>query len=158
MSERTSIIVAIHVGRSKEKLRAVDSVTATPGQGLAGDRYADGTGTFYKPDMPDREVTLIEIEAIEALQRDYGVELAPAETRRNLLTRGVSLNHLVGRTFAIGAVQLEGLRLCEPCKHLASLTSETVRQGLVHRGGLRARVVVGGQIRAGDAIEVHVRK
>ena len=151
-------LLSIFVGKSHEALRTVDRAIATAGQGLEGDRYADGTGTFYKPNCPDREITLIEIEAFEALQRDYDMELSPASARRNLLTRGVSLNHLVGRTFKIGAVTLEGLRLCEPCKHLAGLTSERVRQALVHRGGLRARVVVGGEVRAGDPIEVHVTK
>lgn len=158
MNEPRSSVISIFVGRSNETLRAIDHVIATKGTGLAGDRYSDGTGTFYKPNCPDREVTLIEIEALEALERDYGVELSPAETRRNLLTRGVSLNHLVGRTFNVGAVQLEGPRLCEPCKHLAALTNDKVREGLVHRGGLRARVVIGGKISAGDPIEVHVKK
>jgi MOSC domain-containing protein YiiM len=150
-------LISIFVGKSHEPLRSVDHATATPGKGLEGDRYADGTGTFFKPDCPDREITLIEIEALEALKRDYDVELSPDRARRNLLTRGVSLNHLVGRTFNVGAVTLEGLRPCEPCKHLAGLTSERVRQGLVHRGGLRARIVVGGEIRAGDPISVHAQ-
>ena len=158
MSDRLSTIVAIHIGKSKERLRAVSVVSAAPGKGLEGDRYSDGTGTFYKPNCPDREVTLIETEALEALKRDYGIELAPSQTRRNLLTSGVSLNHLVGRIFSVGNVQLEGLRLCEPCKHLARLTSEKVREGLVHRGGLRARVLVGGEIRAGDPIKVRTTR
>ena len=86
MSDRLSTIVAIHIGKSKERLRAVSVVSAAPGKGLEGDRYSDGTGTFYKPNCPDREVTLIETEALEALKRDYGIELAPSQTRRNLLT------------------------------------------------------------------------
>ena len=156
MNQGMATLLSIFVGKSHGPLRTVATAIATPGKGLEGDRYADGTGTFYKPDSPDREITLIEIEALEALRRDYDVELSPASARRNLLTRGVSLNHLVGHTFNIGNVTLEGLRLCEPCKHLAGLTSERVRQGLVHRGGLRARIVVGGALRAGDAIEVNV--
>jgi MOSC domain-containing protein YiiM len=158
MSKSNAHIISIFIGKSNEPLRTVASAIATPGIGLGGDRYSDGTGTFFKPNCPDREITLIEIESFEALQRDYDVELAPASARRNLLTRAVSLNHLVGRTFKVGAVTLEGLRLCEPCKHLAGLTSERVRQGLVHRGGLRARIVVSGEIRAGDPIEVHVTR
>jgi MOSC domain-containing protein YiiM len=154
MDDSIAIVVSVFIGEKEEKLRAVSSVVAIAGKGLDGDRYSDGTGTFYKPDTPDREVTLIEIEALEALKRDYGIDLSPAEARRNILTRGISLNHLVGRAFSVGAVQFEGLRLCEPCGHLAALTSEKVRQALVHRGGLRSRVVVGGEIRAGDRIEV----
>jgi len=82
MSDRLSTIVAIHIGKSKERLRAVSVVSAAPGKGLEGDRYSDGTGTFYKPNCPDREVTLIETEALEALKRDYGIEPLPTRTLR----------------------------------------------------------------------------
>lgn len=147
-------VVSIHTGRSGAPLSAQPVVVARPGKGLDGDRYADGTGTFYKPGRPDIEVTLIEIEALEALNRDYGVELAAGDARRNIVTRGVSLNHLVGKRFTVGGATFEGIRLCEPCGHLAKLTSDRVRQGLIHRGGLRARVITEGEIRAGDSIAV----
>jgi MOSC domain-containing protein YiiM len=124
---------------------------AVGGKGLEGDRYFAGTGTFWKP-QPDREVTLIEIEAIEALERDYGLSLAPGESRRNIVTRGVALNHLVGREFRVGQVTLRGLRLCEPCAHLQKLTREGVIKGLAHRGGLRAQILTGGTIAVGDAV------
>jgi MOSC domain-containing protein YiiM len=98
-------------------------------------------------------VTLIEIEAIEALERDYGVKLSPGDARRNIVTRGVALNHLVGKEFRVGEAVLRGIRLCEPCQHLVRLTGqEKVLPGLVHRGGLRAQVVKGGVIRVGDAV------
>ena len=92
---------------------SVSEVVAIPGVGLEGDRYALRQGTFFKPE-PDFELTLIEAEAIEALMRDYNVDLAPGEARRNLVTRGIALNHLVGRDFQIGAVKAHGIRLCEP--------------------------------------------
>lgn len=123
------------------------------GRGIEGDRYFYGTGTFWKKDTPDRHVTLIEIEALEALERDYGVRIGPHQSRRNIVTRGVALNHLVGREFKVGEVTLRGIRLCEPCAHLESLTSKETRTGLVHRGGLRAAIVTEGTIRVGD--EVH---
>ncbi len=126
-------------------------VQAVAGKGLEGDRYFAGVGTFWKP-MPDREVTLIEVEAIEALERDYGLALAPSESRRNIVTRGVALNHLVGREFQIGEVTLRGIRLCEPCAHLQRLTREGVIKGLAHRGGLRAHIVTGGTIAVGDRV------
>ncbi len=133
-------------------MRAVDAARAVPGRGLDGDRYAATAGTFSgKPD-PGRDVTLIEVEALEGLAREYGLELAPAETRRNLLTRGVALNHLVGREFRVGEVRLQGIRLCEPCAHLEALAGKKVRAGLVHRGGLRAQVRVEGVLRVGDPI------
>jgi MOSC domain-containing protein YiiM len=130
---------------------AVDEVLAIPGVGLEGDRYAMRQGTFFKPE-PDFELTLIEAEAIEALKRDYNVELAPGESRRNLVTRGVALNHLVGRDFQIGGVKAHGIRLCEPCSHLQRLTGKQVIKGLLHRGGLRAQILTQGSIRVGDAV------
>jgi len=115
-------IESIHIASAaKEAMQAVTQVKAIPGSGLEGDRYALGQGTFFKPE-PDHELTLIEAEAIEALKRDYGVDLAPGEARRNLVTRGVPLNHLVGREFRIGEVGIRGIRLCEPCSHLQELT------------------------------------
>lgn len=130
---------------------AVDEVLAIPGVGLEGDRYALRQGTFFKPE-PDFELTLIEAEAIEALKRDYHVELTPGESRRNLVTRGVALNHLVGRDFQIGEVKAHGIRLCEPCSHLQRLTGRPVIKGLLHRGGLRAQILTQGAIRVGDTV------
>jgi len=132
-------------------MQALAQVVAIPGEGLEGDRYALKLGTFYKP-KPDYELTLIEAEAIEALRRDYQVELAPGETRRNIVTRNVPLNHLVGREFAIGDVRIRGIRLCEPCDHLQKLTGKPVIKGLLHRGGLRAQILTPGTIRAGDVV------
>ena len=130
---------------------AVTEVVAIPGVGLEGDRYALGKGTFSKPE-PDFELTLIEAEAIEALKGDYNVELAPGEARRNLVTRGIALNHLVGRDFQIGEVKAHGIRLCEPCDHLQRLTGRHLIKGLRHRGGLRAQILTQGSIRVGDSL------
>ena len=130
---------------------AVTEVVAIPGVGLEGDRYGLGKGTFSKPE-PDFELTLIEAEAIEALKGDYNVELAPGEARRNLVTRGIALNHLVGRDFQIGEVRAHGIRLCEPCDHLQRLTGRQLIKGLRHRGGLRAQILTPGSIRVGDPL------
>jgi len=130
---------------------SVPEALAIPGVGLEGDRYALRQGTFFKPE-PDFELTLIEAEAIEALQRDYHVELAPGEARRNLVTRNVALNHLVGREFQIGQVKIRGIRLCEPCSHLQRLTGREVIKGLLHRGGLRAQILTQGAIHVGDSL------
>ncbi len=147
-------VVAIHItDRAAAPMRSVEAVRAVAGQGLEGDRYFLKVGT--KKPGPDREVTLIEIEAIEALERDYGVKLNPGDARRNIVTRGVALNHLVGKEFRVGEAVLRGLRLCEPCQHLVSLTGqEKVLHGLIHRGGLRAQIVKDGMIHVGDAVEL----
>ena len=146
------VVESIHIAeKAQEPTRSVDSVTATPGSGLEGDRYALQQGTFSKPE-PDYELTLIEAEAIEALQRDYGVKVAPGDPRRNIVTRGVPLNHLVGRDFCVGEVHIRGLRLCEPCAHLETLVAKPIIKGLRHRGGLRAQVLTPGTIRVGDKV------
>ena len=132
-------------------MQAVAEVVAIPGEGLAGDRYALKLGTFYKPE-PDYELTLIEVEAIEAIQREYGVELDAGDARRNLVTRGVALNHLVDKEFTIGDVRIRGIRLCEPCDHLERLTGKPLIKGLRHRGGLRAQILTRGTIHAGDEV------
>jgi len=134
-------------------MQAVAEAAAIPGVGLEGDRYALKLGTFFKP-QPDYELTLIEAEAIEAMRRDYGVELDAGDARRNLVTRGVALNHLVGKEFTIGDVRIRGIRLCEPCDHLERLTGKPLIKGLRHRGGLRAQILTAGTIHAGDEVAV----
>ncbi len=131
----------------------VEEVRAVAGRGLEGDRYFSQRGTYSKRPGPDREVTLIEIEAIEALKRDHGIEIDPGASRRNIVTRGVPLNHLVGREFRVGEITLRGLRLCEPCAHLERLSQRGVLRGLIHRGGLRAQILTDGMIRVGDPVK-----
>lgn len=146
-------LIGIYVSPQKSKeLQAVEAAEAVAGRGLAGDRYFLKEGTFSPKDGPDREVTLIEIEALEGLEREYKIALPPHQTRRNLLTRGVPLNHLVGKTFTVGPVVLHGIRLCEPCGHLEKLTCKGVEKGLLHRGGLRAQIVTGGALKVGAAV------
>lgn len=148
-------VVSIHISESATgPMKSLDQVRAVPGKGLEGDRYFNGEGSWSNKPGPDREVTLIEIEAIEALAREDNVEIAPGDARRNVVTRGIALNDLVGREFRVGDVRLRGLRLCEPCSHLEGLSKPGVLKGLVHRGGLRAQVLTEGVIRPGDAVRV----
>ena len=130
-----------------------DQVRAVPGKGLEGDRYFNGAGTFQTPN-PDCELTLIQMEHIDALKREFGVQLAPQDARRNIITRQVSLNDLVDAEFQIGEVTARGIRLREPCSHLEQLTGQPVVKGLHHKGGLRAQIITGGTIRVGDIITV----
>jgi MOSC domain-containing protein YiiM len=147
-------IVSIHIAAgAAAPTQQVAEVRAVTGKGLEGDRYFFARGTYSKPGSSSSKVTLIEIEAIEALKRDYGIELNPGDSRRNIVTRGVALNHLVGREFTIGSVILRGTHLCEPCAHLQKLTQQGVMRGLVHRGGLNAEILTDGMIRAGDAVK-----
>jgi len=139
-------------------MNAVAEAKAVAGQGLEGDRYFLKQGTFTdNPNTTGRQVTLIEAEAIDALERDYGVKIVGTDARRNIVTRGVPLNHLVGKEFSVGGVRMLGVRLDEPCNHMASLVNEEmkdkIRLGLMHRGGLRADIVTDGVIRVGDIVK-----
>ena len=146
-------VVSLHIaGSAKAPVLSVTEVRAVRGKGLEGDRYFSGLGTYSNNPGLGREVTLVEIEAIEALKRDCDVEISPGESRRNIVTRGVPLNHLVGQEFRVGEVTLRGIRLCEPCSHLEGLSRKGVQRGLVHRGGLRAEILTGGVIRVGDPV------
>ncbi len=144
-------VVAIYLADVETApVRSVNSAVAVAGQGLEGDRY------FVTPPHsgPDREITLIESEAIKAVPLEFDIPLDQHESRRNVVTQGIRLNDLVGKTFQVGQVVIKGHRFCEPCAHLQAMTRPGVLKALVHRGGLRAEILVGGTISVGDAISV----
>jgi MOSC domain-containing protein YiiM len=156
-------VVSLHIGREAGvPLDIVAEVRAVPGRGLEGDRYFLGRGHYSaRPSFGGRDVTFIETETIEALERGVenaagerlGIKMTAAETRRNIATVGVPLNHLVDRTFWVGTVQMRGTRLCEPCQYLEGLTGRPrLMNGLLHRGGLRAQILTEGVIRVGDVV------
>ena len=126
-------------------LVALESVVAIAGRGLDGDRYAAGRGTFSGPGR-GYQVTFVEAEALDELNVSW------ERARRNVVTRGVSLNPLVGRRFRVGEVECIGRRLCEPCAHLENVSGAGLLRPLVHRGGLRADILVGGTITLGDEL------
>ncbi len=145
-----SIHIATAAG-SPMQLKVEVSVTA--GAGIDGDRYAAQVGKFSDKPKSGRQITFIEAEAIEALATELGITLQAGETRRNVVTRGVPLNHLVGREFEAGSVRFRGTELCEPCQYLTELTGKPgILPGLTHRGGLRAEVLQGGLLSLGDTL------
>ena len=123
------------------------------GIGIEGDRYATGLGTYSRKPHLDRQLTLIEIEVLEAIARDRGIEIAPSEHRRNLTTRGVPLGHLVGQYFRVGDCVLYGGRMNVPCLYLETLLGKKVFKPLLNRSGLNCRIVIGGIIRNLERIE-----
>jgi MOSC domain-containing protein YiiM len=146
-------LLAIHIAEAASvEMEALAEAELVAGHGIAGDRYANGKGTYSDRPHADRQVTLIEEETLVALKRDHGIELAPEETRRNLLTRAVPLNHLVGRQFRVGAVLLYGGRLNVPCAYLDELLGKPLFGPLTNRSGLNCRIIEGGVIRPGDRI------
>jgi MOSC domain-containing protein YiiM len=148
---RLGVVAEINIAPRQEELPTlVQRVNAVAGRGLEGERNFLSEGDPQP--RRDADLTLIASEALEALADDTGLELTAAESRRNVLTRGVDVNALVGRRFRIGGAKCEGIELCEPCRHLEGLTYPGVLRGLVHRGGLRAAIVEGGEISVGDAV------
>jgi MOSC domain-containing protein YiiM len=143
----------IHIAeQGAAPMQPLTSAKLIAGMGIEGDRYATGRGYYSKTPRADRQVTLIEMETLDALARDHGIELLPSETRRNLTTRDVPLNHLVGRRFRVGAVLLLGARLNVPCKYLEQVTGKPVYAPLINRSGLNCEIVEGGIVRIGDVL------
>lgn len=146
-----ALVAAIYISPTAKVLpHSVAQVEACAHRGLMGDRYFEQQGTFsdWEPKGPGRELTLIEGEVLTELG------LRAAEIRRNIVTEGIRLNDLVGCTFRIGDVLIEGIRLCPPCTHLDKVTGKSLLQPLADRGGLRANILSDGTIRVGDAITV----
>jgi MOSC domain-containing protein YiiM len=129
---------------------SVERAQALAGKGLDGNRY------FYdEGGAPSgKALTLIAAEALERLEQEHGIALSAAASRRNVLTRGIDVNELVGKRFRVGGVECVGVELCEPCSHLESMTEPGVIEGLVHQAGLNADILTDGEIAVGDSVVV----
>jgi MOSC domain-containing protein YiiM len=141
-------VEAIHIAAEfAAPCEPVERVRAVAGRGIEGDRqfgdHAPGSG---------KDLTLIAAEALETLEEETGIRLEPGQSRRQVTTRGIDVNALVGRRFTVGGVEAVGIELCEPCSHLQSMTPPGTMRGLVHRAGINADVVGGGEIAIGDAV------
>lgn len=149
------VVLALHIATVHSgPLRAVAEVSAVAHHGLEGDRHFLPPGGGRTGPRSSCDVTLIEVEALDALAREHHIALSPAQSRRNILTRGIRLDALVGAQVDVGPVRLRGVKLSQPCAHLERLTAlPGVVRGLVHRAGLRTEIVTGGLIRVGDRIE-----
>lgn len=148
---RSGVVEAIVVADRREgPTRTVAEAVAIAGRGFAGDRYADGAGSFASG-RPGSALTLVDADVLDEMAAARG---APIDHRRNVVVRGADLNALVGRDFTLGALRCRGSRLCEPCALLDRLNGGGILRPLVHRGGLRADIVEGGTLRVGDALSV----
>ena len=130
-----------------EPAQLVSTVLALAGRGLDGDRHVAGTGTFPSG-LPGSSLTLIEAEVCDS----FTPPLQASEHRRNVVTRGISLNGLVGREFTLGAARCRGMRLCEPCRVIAGYAGRPILRPLIHRGGLRADILNDGTLSVGDPV------
>lgn len=150
----TGVLEAIHIAPKKSApMEALTEAALVAGQGIEGDRYLLGTGTYSMKPGEDRQVTLIEREMLDRVAADNGHEIALAEHRRNLTVSGAPLQHLVGLRFRVGEVVLEGVRINQPCKYLNLMLKRDVYMALWNRSGLNAKIIEGGTIRPGDRVE-----
>jgi MOSC domain-containing protein YiiM len=150
-------VVAIHIhGEEGAAPFAIDEARLVAGKGIEGDVNYLAVEKSSGPERVDQAVTLIESEAVEAAKRDYDLDVTAAETRRNIQTEGVPLNHLVGREFRVGTAVCLGVELCEPCGYLEKMTKKGMVKAFLHRGGLRAQILRDGVARPGDPVEPRV--
>ena len=143
------LFTASGAGVEMDELASADFIA---GYGIEGDRYARRVGHYSYMHHDDRQVTLIEVETLDALRRDHSIDLTPRETRRNVVTSGVPLNHLVGQRFRLGDVLLLGGRLNVPCKYLEELLDKPVFGPLINRSGLNCQILTSGTVRRDDRI------
>lgn len=149
---RGSLLAIYTTPATGEPMREHAQLAANAACGLDGDRFAKDVAKHARGYTKVRDVTLIEEETVTALKRDHAIDVAPILLRRNLLTRGVPLAHLIGRRFRIGDVVLEGTEQAEPCKYLANLLGLPLVKPLLHRGGIRAAIITGGVLHTGAPI------
>ena len=149
----TGKVVGIYIAQNQgDQTVSVDRIHVVPGMGIEGDRYFIKRTESEKQSKTGREITLIEFEAIDSIRLIDGIQITPQETRRNIITKGIPLNDLVGHIFFIGTIKLRGVRLCEPCQYLANKTDPRILHAMVHRGGLRADLLTEGYIQTNDII------
>ena len=135
---------------------SIPHATLLAAQGIEGDRYfspEEPLASSVKKD-PYTEITLIEQEQIDQFNRQHGRQHGYGDFRRNIITHGISLNSLLGKTFFLGTVQLKGIMLCEPCAQLARDLDPLVFPHLLKKGGLRAQILSSGSIKLGETIRL----
>lgn len=135
-------------------MRGFSELQLIAGRGIEGDRYLIGQETGFYSHKPEegRQITLFEMETLEALRRDHGIELLPEEHRRNVTVEGVPLNHLVGRRFRLGEAIVEATRLSTPCRHIEEILGKAVFDPLINRSGLNCKIIAGGILHVGDVV------
>ena len=148
-----NVVELFTTDRMSAPMKKMEQLNALAGQGIEGDRYFLGTGTYSKKPEPGRQVTLIEIEILEWLKDKFEITVKPEECRRNVLTRGVQINDLVGSEFFVGAVRLRAHRITQPCRYLENLLVQPgLYEALWDNGGISCEILSDGIIKEGDII------
>ena len=134
---------------NNQTISEVNSIKVLANQGIVGDRH------FNEFNDPYNQITLIESENIDNYNVKYGLNIPYKDFRRNIITKGIKLNDLVGKRFQIGKVELEGIDLCRPCKHLSEiLDQDNIIKEFLRRGGLRCQILSSSSIEVGNKIKV----
>lgn len=134
---------------NNKKIKEVETIEVLANKGVIGDRHFDEFNDPYC------QLSLIESENIDYYNSKYGVNIPYVDFRRNIITRGINLNNLIGKKFKIGQVKVEGVDLCRPCKHLTELLNQkNLLKEFLRRGGLRCQVLTSSKINVGDKIEI----
>ena len=153
MTSWSGSVIALHTCPAAAcPMQPAEQLALREGRGIEGDRYLLGTGTYSSKPEEGRQITLFEVETLDALRRDYGIELSAAEHRRNVTVAGVPLNHLVGRRLRIAGILLEATRLSIPCRHIEEVTGKSIFKALMHRSGLNCKILAGGLVSIGDPL------
>lgn len=160
-------IIEMYIARRKDAaVEAVPRARLQPGQGIEGDRYfrarqeslfageARSYSQWASQSQRKEDITLISADELDEWNKACGLQIPYGEFRRNVITRDIDLNALVGRRFRIGTAECIGIELCEPCSKLARMVSRQVLPNLVHRAGLRAAIVSEGSVVPGDTLQV----
>jgi MOSC domain-containing protein YiiM len=153
----TATITSIHIATTTgADMQSVSTAELQAGRGIVDDRYYAGEGKFSAKLMAkgedDWQVSLIEAEEIDRFIADEDLNFSHSDFRRNIVTQGIRLNPLVGKRFTVDGIEMEGVRLCEPCAYLAGLLTERLLPGMIGRAGLRARILTSGTITVGGNI------
>ncbi len=147
------VITHLHITpRGSLPMKGFESLNLIAGIGIEGDRYASEEGFYSDRPEAGRQITLFEIEALEAIKRDYDIDFEPHEHRRNVTLRGVPLNHLVGKQFRLGQAVLEATRLSTPCRHIEEVTGKEVFNPMLHRSGLNCMIIESAIVKVGDQV------
>ena len=134
---------------NNKKIIEVSSIEVKADKGIVGDRH------FSDFNDPYCQLSLIESENIDYYNTKYGLNIPHIDFRRNIVTKKIELNNLIGKKFLIGEVEVEGIDLCRPCKHLTQmLNQENILKEFLRRGGIRCRILTSSKISVGDKIEI----
>ncbi len=153
MNETGRVVGLFTVDRMSAPMKKVEQLSALAGRGIEGDRYFLGTGTYSKKPEPGRQVTLIKSEVLESLKDKFEITMKPEESRRNILTRGIEINDLIGTEFYVGPVRLRAHRITQPCLYLEKLLDQPgLYKELWDNGGISCEILSNGVIEVGDII------